>query len=195
VRYAEEAGFDEVRVVPHAVPGLSMTPGDLRAAMSEPAERWRVRHDGRVTRYDEYLFQSIFSHPVLVCSKGQRPLDSRAPRILRAGLVAQLQREGARVWGSVRVTNEGDTRWLRGEGEPGRVRLGVQLMTPERKLLNLDFARGVLPGDVEPGQALEVPVEVTLPDASAPYVLKLDPVDEHVCWFEDGGSRPLYLAV
>jgi SAM-dependent methyltransferase len=195
VRYAREAGFDDVRVVPHAVPGLSMTPEDLRAAMSEPPERWRVRHEGRETRYDEYLFQSVFCHPVLVCSKGERPLDSRAPRTLRAGLEAHLQREGARVWGHVRVANQGDTRWLCGGDEAGRVRLGIQLMTPERKLVQLDFARAMLPRDVEPGQVVDVAVEVTLPDGWTPYVLKLDPVDEHVCWFEDGGSKPLYLAV
>ena len=34
-----------------------------------------------------------------------------------------------------------------------------------------------------------------LPDDSAPYVLKLDMVDEHICWFEDMGSRPVYVSV
>ena len=36
---------------------------------------------------------------------------------------------------------------------------------------------------------------MTLPDAGASYVLKLDMVDEHVCWFEDVGSRPVYVAI
>jgi hypothetical protein len=40
-----------------------------------------------------------------------------------------------------------------------------------------------------------VGVDVMLPEAEAPYVLKLDMVDEQICWFEDAGSRPLYLAV
>jgi SAM-dependent methyltransferase len=195
VRYAREAGFDDVRVVPHTVPGLTMAPEDVRAAMSEPSETWRVRYEGRTTRFDEYLLQSIFCHPVLVCAKGQRPLDSRSPRLLRAALAPRLQRAGERVWGTVHVGNEGDTLWLRGTGEAGHVRLGIQLMTAERKLLNQDFARGVLPTDVAPGGAVEVTIDVTLPDPDTPYVLKLDPVDEHVCWFEDGGSKPLYLSV
>ena len=38
-------------------------------------------------------------------------------------------------------------------------------------------------------------MDVTLPDAGTPYLLKLDMVDEHVCWFEDMGSRPVYAAV
>ena len=49
--------------------------------------------------------------------------------------------------GRVRVANLGDTVWLRGGEEPGRVRLGIQLMTPERALVELNFARAVLPHD------------------------------------------------
>ena len=41
----------------------------------------------------------------------------------------------------------------------------------------------------------EVEVSVTLPDATAPYILKFDLVDEGVCWFEDVGSRPVYVAL
>jgi hypothetical protein len=117
------------------------------------------------------------------------------PRTLRARLEPRLSREGGRVHGSVSVTNDGDTLWLRGGDETGKVRLGLQLLTPERKLLHMDFARGVLPIDVEPGGRVDVAVAVTLPDAAAPYVLKLDMVNEHICWFEDVGSRPIYVSL
>jgi hypothetical protein len=40
-----------------------------------------------------------------------------------------------------------------------------------------------------------VPLDFALPDASTPYVLKLDMVDEQVSGFEDVGSRALYLVV
>jgi hypothetical protein len=83
--------------------------------------------------------------------------------------------------------------WLDGGDEPGRVRLGMQLMTAERKLLNMDFARAVLPASLPPSQSLEVDVDVGLPDDATPYILKLDMVDEQVCWFEDMGSRPVYV--
>jgi hypothetical protein len=58
----------------------------------------------------------------------------------------------------------------------------------------MDYARSLLPRDVPPGATLDVPVDVTLPDAS-PCVLKLDLVDEHICWFEDRGSPPAWVAV
>jgi hypothetical protein len=38
-------------------------------------------------------------------------------------------------------------------------------------------------------------VKVTLPHPDVPYVLKLDLVDEGICWFDDVGSRPVYVAL
>jgi SAM-dependent methyltransferase len=195
VAYGRRAGFDLVRVIPHYVPGIYLTPEDLREAMAAPAERWRIRSGDGTARFDEYLMQSLLSHPVLVFGKGVRPLDSRAPRRLRARLEPTLTRAGAAVRGRVRVANLGDTLWLKGDEEAGRVRLGFQLMTPERALLELNFARAVLPHDVAPGAEVDLEVALTLPEPAAAYVLKLDMVDEHVCWFEDMGSTPVYLSL
>lgn len=194
--YGRAAGFDGVAVVPHHIPAVTLTPEDLRAALRQPAERWRVEQAGRRVAFDEYLAQSILQHPILVFGKGTRALDTRLPRELRALLRPELRREGARLHGTVELENRGDTLWLKSAGEAaGHVRLGLQLMTPERRLLNQDFARAVLGEDVPPGGRLVVSVDVALPDAAAPYVIKLDLVDEHVCWFEDKGNRPVYLAV
>jgi hypothetical protein len=161
----------------------------------QPSEEWRVLQDERPAAFDEYLLQSIYSHPVLAFSKGERAIDSRLPRILKARLEPRLVREGTRVRGTVRAANVGDTLWLKGSDEPGRVRLGLQLMTPDHHLLQLDFARAELGADLPAGGTQDVAVDVTLPDAAAPYLLKIDMVDEHVCWFEDMGSRPVYAAV
>ena len=45
------------------------------------------------------------------------------------------------------------------------------------------------------GRTADIGLDLVLPEPATPYVLKLDMVDEQVCWFEDVGSRPLYLAV
>jgi SAM-dependent methyltransferase len=195
VDYARGAGFGGVRVVPHYVPGVYFTPEELRSAMGAPSERWRIRSGQTVARFDEYVMQSILSHPVVAFAKGERPLDSRAPRRLRARIEPRLARQGATVQGSAHLTNLGDTRWLKGSGEAGCVRLGVQLMGPERTLIALDFVRAELPADVPPGAEVDVPVALTLPEATPPYVLKLDLVDEQICWFEDAGSVPVYVAL
>lgn len=195
VEYGRRAGFDRIRVIPHFVPAVEMTPEDFGRATLTSSAHWTVRRNGEPVAFDEIVMQSVLNHPILAFQKGERPLDSRMPRDLRAALEADLRRDGARVFGRVRVTNTGDTLWRRGGDEAGAVRLGLQLLTPERRLLDQDFARSELPGDLAPGGIAEVPVEVRLPDNAAAYVLKLDMVDEHVCWFQDRGSRPVYVAL
>jgi hypothetical protein len=195
VRYAQAAGFTACRLVPHFVPSLTLDPADLPRMATAPSDTWRLlRDDGSPTAFDEFLVQSLYCHPVLACAKGERPLDSRQPRQLKARIAPDLTREGTHVRGRVVVQNEGDTRWIRGEQEAGAVRLGIQLMTPDRRLLQLDFARAILPHDVPAGGEAEVAIDLALPDAAG-YLLKLDLVDEQICWFEDVGSRPVYVAV
>ena len=195
VDYARKAGFTGVFVVPHFVPTVHMAPEDVQAAATTPSSLWRARRGGGIVAIDEYLIQSTLGHPILVLQKGERSLDSRVPGLLRAEIEASLTRSGEKVSGEVAIRNVGDTAWLRGGDEHGRVRLGVQLLAPDHSLLTLDFARETLPRDVPPGDALRLSLAVVLPGSEQPYVLKLDMVDEHICWFEDAGSRPLYLSL
>lgn len=195
VAYGRRAGFDRIRVIPHFVPEIEMSPEDFDEAARIPSERWRVQQNGRPVAFDEVLLQSTLNHPILAFQKGVRPLDSRMPRELRAAVEPRLLREGAAVRGTVVVRNTGDTLWRSGGDAAGSVRLGLQLLTSERALVDMDFDRAPLPADLPPGASVELAVDVRLPDAGAAYVLKLDMVDEHVCWFEDVGGRPVFVAL
>jgi SAM-dependent methyltransferase len=192
---AAAAGFRNPRIIPHFVPALHLTPDDLRHAVSHGVEEWRMRHrTGSTARMDEYVLQSIFSHPIMSFSKGARTVDSRAPQVLKASVVAELTRHGTDVRGVVHIQNIGDTLWL-GQAGPGMVRLGIQLLAPDRTMINRDFARCELSGSVPPGATIDIPVAIGLPHEADAYVLKLDLVSEHICWFEDVGSVPLYVDV
>jgi ubiquinone/menaquinone biosynthesis C-methylase UbiE len=195
VHYGRLAGFDRIRVIPHFVPSAEMAPEDFERAPALSSDHWAVRQGGAPVAFDALVLQTTLNHPILVFQKGERRVDSRMPRELRAQLEPQLSRAGDRVRGRVRLRNAGDTLWLCGAGEAGSVRLGLQLLTPERTLLDLDFARAPLPSDLPPGGVVDVPVDAALPDRSAAYVLKLDMVDEHVCWFEDVGGKPVFVTV
>jgi hypothetical protein len=84
---------------------------------------------------------------------------------------------------------------LGGGDEVGYVRLGIQLLNAERLLLDMDFSRTLLAGDVLPGDSREIDVTLTLPSRDAPCVLKIDLVDEGICWFGDCGSSPVHVAL
>jgi SAM-dependent methyltransferase len=191
IGYGRDVGFDDVRVIPHYVPLISMTPEDVTHAMAAPADTWTVRHEDRPGLFPQFVLQSMLDRPIVVFRKGERPVDSRMPRNLKAEITSRLARDGARVRGTVGVRNLGDTTWLGGSDEVGQVRLGIQLLNVEQVLLDREFSRTRLAGDVLPGDSREIDVTLTLPDADAPYVLKIDLVDEGICWFGDVGSRPV----
>ena len=192
---ARAAGFDDVRVVPHYVPAVSMTPEQLAAAVRSPADDWSVL-DGVNKRYfAPFVMQAMFDRPILICRKGNRRLDSRQRVELGAIIRAQLVRSGASVSGEVTVTNTGRSIWLSDPGKTGWVSLGSHLLTADHRLLKQDVGRTPIRSDVDPGQTVVLRVNITLPSADAPYILKLDLVAEGVCWFEEVGSRPVSLPV
>ncbi len=195
IDYARAAGFGDVRVVPHFVPLAHMTPEEVRDAMAAPADQWVIHKEDRPGLFPQLVLQSILDRPIVVFCKGRRPIDSRTPQTLKAGISPRLAREGARVSGTVAIRNLGDTIWL-GRGEKvGYVLLGVQLLTAEHRVVDLNFSRTLLPTDISPDSNLELDVTATLPDADTRYILKLDLVDEGICWFEDVGSKPVYVEV
>jgi MoaA/NifB/PqqE/SkfB family radical SAM enzyme len=68
------------------------------------------------------------------------------------------------------------------------VRLGAQLVSPDGTLLNRDYARAWLPGDIPAGGGADVPIDVPLPAEPGRYALKFDLVSEGIDWFEKCGS-------
>jgi ubiquinone/menaquinone biosynthesis C-methylase UbiE len=195
IGYGRDAGFDDIRAVPHYVPHVSMTPDDLKQAMKGSADTWTIRFDDSSGQFPQFVLQSMLDRPIVVFQKGKLRVDSRMPRTLKAGIAARLEREGARVRGTVAVENLGDTEWLAGRVETGYVRLGVQLLSVERHVIDMEFSRIALGSSVSPGGRATIDVALRLPDESTSYVLKLDLVDEGICWFEDVGSRPVYVAL
>ncbi|MDH4063611.1 MAG: radical SAM protein [Acidobacteriota bacterium] len=90
-------------------------------------------------------------------------------------------------------------RPFRAQASYGRrlVRLGAQLFTDDGTMINRDHARAWLPGDIPPGGAADVEIEVPAPDQPGRYTLKFDLVSEGIDWFEKCGSptttRPLVV--
>jgi hypothetical protein len=195
VDFGRQAGFDHIRIVPHYVPGIAMSPRQLTAAIKSPADEWMAYQKDQRGHLATYLIQSTFGWPILVFRKGRRVTDSRMPRRLKADISARLSRSGDRVHGTASIRNTGDTLWLGGSDAVGHVRVGIQLLSAERRLINMEFARVALAADVPAHASADVVIDLTLPDAKAPYMLKIDMVNEGICWFEDAGSTPIYLPV
>jgi hypothetical protein len=127
-------------------------------------------------------------------------VDSADENAYRAGIsVAEEPKSlrlprGSRLRLPLRLENLGIAAWPQAEKPgPGAYRLGAQLLDENGALLDLDFARADLPGQISPGEGCDVVLEVRLPEIARRLRLKLDLVQEGVCWFERHGSEPLVI--
>ncbi len=119
-------------------------------------------------------------------------------RQFRAGIHSRLKKIVARIGQPTRldvdVRNRGGALWLT-KTHSGRrlVRLGAQLHDPERKLLELNYARAFLPRQLEKGDKATVTIELPAQERRGEFWLKFDMVSEGIDWFENGGSPVLWL--
>jgi SAM-dependent methyltransferase len=121
---------------------------------------------------------------------GAEELDSRRTEGLRA--VIEATRDGLNL--HVTVRNIGKARWLDSHEPHGGVALGAHLHDANGQLVNLDYARTVLPRPLGPGE--EVTFDFTLPPLEpGRWVVELDCVAERVAWFAQVGSTPTRLEI
>lgn len=126
--------------------------------------------------------------------------DSREPRVLRAELALNnsLPRRvaaGAPIELAITVRNLGDTLWLNGQTvRAGVVMPGVKIIDARGAVVAELHGHPMLPHAVPPGQSVDFDVQLIAPAEPGRYTVKIDLVDQHICWFEERGSQPLVLS-
>jgi SAM-dependent methyltransferase len=169
---------------------------ELVAEVPLPAEGGRQRI--RLDLVDEnVMWFAQAGSPVLerdlIVEGGALP-DSLRARLEAAGPLRGAA--GTRILFPVRLTNEGRETWRHApEPRSGTVSLAGHVMDAHGRMHTRDLLHQPLPRDVEPARAVEMTAAVAAPPEPGSYSLKLDLVKEHVCWFEQRGSRPLELAL
>lgn len=125
--------------------------------------------------------------------------DSRTPGVLRAELKLESAwpsnfKPGELFQAKVRVRNAGDTLWLAGKHlQRGDVTLGVKVFDESGTVCDEFHGEPALPRTVGPNESGTVTIERKCPATPGRYTLKIDLVDQHICWFEERGSTALYL--
>jgi SAM-dependent methyltransferase len=125
--------------------------------------------------------------------------NSRRPGVLAARfqLLAPAPRSlapGELIAVPLAVENTGDTLWLTGQTvRAGIVMPAVRVFDDAGALVSEFHGEPLLPRAVAPGETVKLRIEYTAPRRPGAYTLKVDLVDQHVCWFEQQGSEPLTL--
>lgn len=120
------------------------------------------------------------------------PLEPSACRArIRPASDSVAGRAGELVPLRVELENAGDATWpCLGQSDGNlRVWLGGHLAVPgDEYYWRHDASRTALSRDLDPGQRVTLEVWLTLPEENGDYLLELDMVQEHVCWFRQRGS-------
>ncbi|MBV9592255.1 MAG: hypothetical protein JO147_00445 [Actinobacteria bacterium] len=113
---------------------------------------------------------------------------------LTPGPVPDSVTPGQHVTVDVAVTNLGP-HVLPAGGKDGwfQVTVGNHWLDARGKRIVNDDGRAELPQDIEPGQTVEVVLDVEVPDRPGPLKLELDCVQEAVAWFGDRGSSTMIV--
>ena len=127
-------------------------------------------------------------------------LDSRNPGVLLAD-IALCDSRPLTVAASqsfevpVSITNTGDTLWLTGQTvRAGVVMPGVRVVDERGTIVSERHGHPMLPRAIVPGQTFTLNLEFTAPMKPGVYSARVDLVDQHVCWFEERGSKPLVFS-
>ena len=161
-------------------------------------DRELVEPDGRVQvefpRVNYLLCKKVVDHGDAAAIP-----DSRAPGLLRARLALKSAWQPTylpndRFALKLEIANIGDTLWLGGRYlRRGAVTLGVKLLRPDGSVVDEFHGEPPLPRAIGPGEGTEVVIDHACPAIRGEFTLKIDLVDQHVCWFEERGSVPLLL--
>jgi hypothetical protein len=68
---------------------------------------------------------------------------------------------------------------------------GIRIFDAHGEIISEFHGHPMLPRAVAPGQTISLTIQFTAPTVPGYYSVKLDLVDQHICWFEQRGSRPL----
>lgn len=125
--------------------------------------------------------------------------DSRAPAVLLAEFLLTSEwndrvTAGGHLEFDVTVKNAGNTLWLVSRAPlKGRIRVGLKILNESGEIVEEIHGRPQLQEAVAPGETIAVKILCPTPATPGKYNLKLDLLDQDICWFEQEGSTPLVL--
>jgi len=129
---------------------------------------------------------------------GSTVTDSRNPSMLRAKIMLRRSlpetiAAGQELILPITLINIGDTVWLTGQTvRDGLVMPGVTIIGIDGHVA-VESHGPLLPRCVAPGRSLTIDVRLSAPKKAGAYSLKIDLVDQNICWFEERGSEPVVV--
>lgn len=187
---AHAAGFSEIRITPLCTkePVLSL---------ENYLEVIRENEIPEIVMTN--VVDNMYSSVVFFLQKGRLILDSRIPQDLSCEISARQNELNARKGEPLKIglviKNTGKSRWLASNiKDIGKVRIGIHQYDSAGSLIDFNFYRCDLDGDVEPGKRIKKVIYPVF-DKPGRYRAAIDLVSEFVAWFEMLGGKPINIHI
>jgi len=211
----ESAGFSHVYLCPmsYTIPEFELTKEEWRRWKRLPRTKRPWRAFEKLKRgllevcglgKGSILFEEAFAirlvrllqvpveeHPFIIAAKSaeRRRYRTRYCATIYVDQLQEYARPGETAVASIVLTNHGSAEWRTQSATTGKIRLGIQLLDRDGRVMQRDFARVDLPHDVAPGGSASVQAAFSVPTQPGEFLLKFDLVAEGVAWFEPSGTR------
>jgi SAM-dependent methyltransferase len=187
---AHAAGFTEIRITPLCTIEPILNLQDYLKIINENEVPGGV---------GDKVVGSMIGAAVFFLQKGKLVLDSRIPVGLKCEISLSQKEFRARAGTPLRIglvlKNTGEAMWLASNiKEIGKVRIGAHLYDQMGNLLDFNFYRCDLDGDVEPGKRIKKVIYPVF-DKPGRYRAAIDLVSEFVAWFETLGGKPINIHI
>ena len=190
-RIADEIGFTKIYLKLFGTPLLDLNYDDYKSIISNELHRDVVSQ----------IAAQMQANTTFFLVKGSVIPDSRG----RLGLMYNMEVErtnytvkaNQQLDLKIDVSNTGIAKWLHENiKDIGVVKIGISLYDEKGTMLERDFFRSKFNEDILPGIEIIKNINPTIRNKGK-YQMKIDLVSEHVCWFEDVGSKPglIYVTV
>jgi len=95
---------------------------------------------------------------------------------------------------TIELANTGDTLWLVSQAPvKGTVRIGLKFLNEHRQTVVEVHGQPPLQRALAPGERVTLEIKQKTPAEPGNYALKVDLVNQDICWFEQCGTQPLLL--
>ncbi|MCI0602339.1 methyltransferase domain-containing protein [bacterium] len=141
----------------------------------------------------DFVRSAIINAPLGIFRKSKHRITSLHPKSHAASIQTYSKRIsiacGLPFVIETRICNLSDTVWLRrGARGRGYVRPAAHLLNADGEIVEFDFGRCELPHDVNQSDCIRLELNLTAPRVPGDYIVKLDMVNEGICWFEEERS-------
>jgi SAM-dependent methyltransferase len=194
VQWAENAGFDDVRLAIFDADTYWCSPAEFESLLSPFGAKSRYLSQLRTSLTNRRLFILKKQGSICADSRDRTQLHCEL-ELTELSIDLDAQPGQIVISGLCRAVNSGTAKWLPSESEVGPVRLGARWKEGDKAAV--DVARFALPGGgVGPGESCEIPFCLEIPAdlaSSDSMTVEIDLVSEGITWFAINGSRPLQI--